>query len=103
MKKTLYILLALIVAVLFFVLTNRHDENAATKQDLEQVRAELLLKIDSVLRKTDTIKTDIDTLKTELRAVRANTDTIKAGQAVIFRTMKENEGKTISLWDIIFK
>lgn len=102
MKKIiLYVSLALIVVVLFFVLTNRHDENAATKQDLEQVRAELLLKIDSVLRKTDTIKTDIDTLKTELRAVRANTDTIKAANAVIFQTMRENEGKT--LWDFIFK
>lgn len=97
----LYVLLVLIVAVLFFVLTNRHDENAATKQDLEQVRAELILKIDSVLRKTDTVQIEIDTIKTELRAVRANTDTIKAANAVIFQTMRENEGKT--LWDFIFK
>ena len=101
MKKTTYILIALTAAALLHFVNRNRTEDAATKRDIEQVRAELLLKIDSVLCKTDTIKTDIDTLKTELRAVRANTDTIKAANAVIFQTMRENEGKT--LWDFIFK
>ena len=48
-------------------------------------------------------KADVDAAKRELRAVRANTDTLKAGQEVIFRTMKENQGKETSLWDLILR
>jgi hypothetical protein len=72
------------------------QNNAATRQDLDDVRRELRAQIDSVLM-------ECDSLKSELRAVRANTDTLKAGQEVIFRTMKENQGKETSLWDLIWR
>lgn len=66
----------------------------ATKHDIEKVRAELIAQIDSVLQNQDSIKT-------ELKILKDNTDTLKAGQCIIFKTMKENEGK--SLLDLIFK
>lgn len=88
--------ISIVLVVLAFVVVWWYigQNNAATRQDLDDVRRELQAQIDSVMRNTDT-------LKIELRAVRANTDTLKAGQEVIFRTMKENQGKETSLWDLI--
>ncbi len=95
MKNALIILV--LVAVVFYLYgAFIQDKNTATKGDLDEVRTELRQKIDSVMR-------ECDTLKAELRAVRANTDTLKAGQEVIFRTMQENQGKETSLWDLIWR
>lgn len=70
--------------------------STATKADVDAAKRELRAQIDSVLM-------ECDSLKSELRAVRANTDTLKAGQEVIFRTMQENQGKETSLWDLIWR
>jgi hypothetical protein len=72
------------------------DTDAVTKGEFNAAHTELRQRIDSVMR-------NCDSLKTELRAVRANTDTLKAGQEVIFRTMQENKGKETSLWDLIWR
>ena len=88
--------ISIVLVVLAFVVVWWYigQNNAATRQDLDDVRRELRAQIDSVLM-------ECDSLKSELRAVRANTDTLKAGQEVIFRTMQENKGRETSLWDLI--
>lgn len=90
--------ISIVLVVLAFVVVWWYigQNNAATRQDLDDVRRELRAQIDSVLM-------ECDSLKSELRAVRANTDTLKAGQEVIFRTMQENKGKETSLWDLIWR
>ena len=90
--------ISIVLVVLAFVVVWWYigQNNAATRQDLDDVRIELRAQIDSVLM-------ECDSLKAELRAVRANTDTLKAGQEVIFRTMQENKGKETSLWDLIWR
>lgn len=90
--------ISIVLVVLAFVVVWWYigQNNAATRQDLDDVRRELRAQIDSVLM-------ECDSLKSELRAVRANTDTLKAGQEVIFRTMQENQGKETSLWDLIWR
>ena len=90
--------ISIVLVVLAFVVVWWYigQNNAATRQDLDDVRRELRAQIDSVLM-------ECDNLKSELRAVRANTDTLKAGQEVIFRTMQENKGKETSLWDLIWR
>lgn len=96
MKRFNFVLVVLIAFGLIALLrlVRENNDNNATKSDLETVRLELKAQIDSVLCNQDSIKA-------ELRAVRQNTDTLKAGQEVIFKAMKENEGK--SLFDLIFK
>lgn len=90
--------ISIVLVVLAFVVVWWYigQNNAATRQDLDDVRRELRAQIDSVLM-------ECDSLKSELRVVRANTDTLKAGQEVIFRTMQENKGRETSLWDLIWR
>lgn len=98
MKKTLYILIALIVSVLFFVLINRTDENAANKTDIEKVRQEFRSQLSKVLIECDSLKAAIQQVKADTDTLKADTDTIKAGQRAIFETMKENENKSLFDW-----
>lgn len=86
MKNALTIIVA-IVLVIFLYFEYGYERQLATKSDLETVKKELKQQIDSVLR-------NCDSLKNELRAVRKNTDTLKAGQEIIFKTMNENKGKS---------
>ena len=90
MNRFNYVLTILIALALIALLrlVRENNDNTATKSDLEAVRQELKAQIDSVLRNQDSIKA-------ELRAVRQNTDTLKAGQEVIFKKMKESEGKRL--------
>lgn len=69
--------------------------DTVSKAEFTKTHNRLKLQIDSILR-------NCDSLKTELKAVHANTDTLKAGQEVIFKTMNENKEKT-SIIDLIFK
>lgn len=92
-------LLITILIVLFSLVAYNYytgNNDTVTKDEFNAAHAELRQRIDSVMR-------NCDSLKTELRAVRANTDTLKAGQEVIFRTMQENKGKETSLWDLIWR
>lgn len=66
--------------------------DAASKKDLEELRKEFRSQIDSVLRNQDSIKA-------ELMAIKCNTDTLKAGQEIIFKAMEENKNK--SFWDFL--
>ena len=89
MKRFNFILfLAIAGTIVMIYLAYKGNYITATKSDLEAVRLELKAQIDSVLRNQDSIKA-------ELRAVRQNTDTLKAGQEVIFKKMKESEGKRL--------
>ncbi len=92
--KAFAIIIAFLAFVAFLYFTMGQPEPSVTKADLEKVEKEFKMQIDSVLR-------ECDTLKSELRQVRANTDTLKAGQEVIYRTMQENKDKETSLWTII--
>ena len=82
--KTSNIIILLIVAIIFFYFYEA--KTAATKEDLEAVRKELKAQIDSVLK-------DTDTLKTEVQYIKNNTDSLRAGQEIIFLKMRENETK----------
>lgn len=95
MKNTL---ITIVIVVLALAAYNYYtsDTDTVTKSEFNAAHTELRQRIDSVMR-------NCDSLKTELRAVRANTDTLKAGQEVIFRTMQENKGKKTSLWDLIWR
>ncbi|MBQ3619384.1 MAG: hypothetical protein II939_14650 [Bacteroidales bacterium] len=90
------LLITILIVLFSLVAYNYYTDNndTVTKDEFNAAHAELRQRIDSVMR-------NCDSLKTELRAVRANTDTLKAGQEVIFRTMQENKNKDISLWNLI--
>lgn len=97
MKKTLYILLALIVAVLFFVLINRTDENAANKTDIEKVRQEFRSQFSKVLTELDSVKAELKATKAQVDLIKADTDTLKKGEAIIYNEVRKANEKT--LWD----
>ena len=91
MKAIIWIALILVAAVCCFNAFN--NQRAVTKEEFTETHKRLKMQIDSILK-------DCDSLKSELRAVRCNTDTLKAGQEVIFKTMSENREKR-SLLDFI--
>ncbi len=93
MKNTL-ITITIVVLALAAYNYYTSDTDTVKKSEFNAAHTELRQRIDSVMR-------NCDSLKTELRVVRANTDTLKAGQEVIFRTMQENKNKDISLWNLI--
>lgn len=97
MKKTLYILLALIVVVLFFVSINRHDENAASKTDIEKVRQEFRSQFGKVLTELDSVKAELRAANKKIDELKADTDTLKQGEAIIYNEVKKANDKTI--WD----
>jgi peptidoglycan hydrolase CwlO-like protein len=97
MKKISYILLALIVAVLFFVLINRTDENAASKTDIEKVRQEFRSQFGKVLTELDSVKAELRTANKKIDELKADTDTLKQGEAIIYNEVKKANDKTI--WD----
>lgn len=86
------LIIGVIVAcgLMFELTTMNATMNAASKKDLEELRKEFRSQIDSVLRNQDSIKA-------ELMAIKCNTDTLKAGQEIIFKAMEENKNK--SFWD----
>lgn len=92
MKNILVILSLAVLLLGFSILTNK---DTVSKAEFTKTHNRLKMQIDSILR-------NCDSLKTELKAVHANTDTLKAGQEVIFKTMNENKEKT-SIIDLIFK
>lgn len=91
MKDTFGFILFLLTigAIAVLAIVYKCDYNrVALKIDIEKLRTEFRAEIDSVLKNQDSIKN-------EIRAVKSNTDTLKAGQEVIFRTMNENKGRNI--------
>ena len=91
MKKIISIALILVAAVCCFNAVN--NQRAVTKEEFTATHERLKRQIDSILQ-------NCDSLKTELRQVKANTDTLKAGQDVIYRTMQENTERR-SIMDIL--
>lgn len=96
MKKTSYIL-ALLAVVLFFVLINRTDENAASKTDLEKVRQEFRSQFGKVLTELDSVKAELRAANRKIDELKADTDTLKQGEAIIYNEVKKANDKTI--WD----
>ncbi len=91
MKKVISIALILVAAVCCFNAYN--NQQSVTKAEFNATHDRLKRQIDSILQ-------NCDSLKTELRQVKANTDTLKAGQDVIYRTMQENTERR-SIMDIL--
>lgn len=91
MKKIISIALILVAAVCCFNAFN--NQQSVTKAEFNATHERLKKQIDSILQ-------NCDSLKTELRHVKANTDTLKAGQDVIFKAMTENHEKK-SIMDIL--
>lgn len=89
--KGLFIGLVLLAAVCIFNAVQNHQ--SVTRDEFTETHKRLKMQVDSILR-------NCDSLKNELRAVRCNTDTLRAGQEVIFKTMSENREKR-SLLDFI--
>lgn len=97
MKNISYILLALIVAVLFFVLINRTDENAASKTDIEKVRQEFRSQFVKVLNELDSVKMELRAANKKIDELKEDTDTLKKGEAIIYNEVRKANEKT--LWD----
>ena len=91
MKKIISIALILVAAVCCFNAFN--NQQSVTKAEFNATHERLKKQIDSILQ-------NCDSLKTELRQVKVNTDTLKAGQDVIYRTMQENTERR-SIMDIL--
>ena len=96
MKNALITIVIVVVAMAAYHYLTDSGGDPVTRDEFNAAHNELRQQIDSVMH-------ECDTLKSELRAVRANTDTLKAGQEVIFKTMQENKGKETSLWDLIWR
>jgi len=90
MKGLLIVVILLAAVCIFNAIQN---QQSVTRDEFTETHKRLKMQVDSILR-------NCDSLKNELRAVRCNTDTLKAGQEVIFKTMSENREKR-SLLDFI--
>lgn len=98
MKKTLYILLALIVvAICLIYFVNRTDENAASKTDLEKVRQEFRSQFGKVLTELDSVKAELKATKAQVDLIKADTDTLKKGEEIIYNEVRKANERTI--WD----
>lgn len=97
MKKTLYILVSLIVVAIFFVLINRSDENAANKTDIEKVRQEFRSQFGKVLTELDSVKAELKATKAQVDLIKADTDTLKKGEEIIYNEVRKANERTI--WD----
>ena len=91
MKKVLIIITTLVALACAYNTFN--GSQSVTKSEFNATHDRLKRQIDSILQ-------NCDSLKTELRQVKANTDTLKAGQDVIYRTMQENTERR-SIMDIL--
>lgn len=98
MKKTLYILLALIVvAICLIYFVNRTDEDAVSKTDIEKVRQEFRSQFSKVLTELDSVKAELKATKAQVDLIKADTDTLKKGEAIIYNEVRKANEKT--LWD----
>ena len=91
MKKL--IISGFVLLILFCGYNAINNSQTVTKAEFTATHNRLKKQVDSILR-------NCDSLKTELRQVKANTDTLKAGQDVIYRTMQENTERR-SIMDIL--
>lgn len=97
MKKTLYILLALIaVAICLIYFVNRND-NTVTPDDINKVRQEFRSQFGKVLNELDSVKAELKAANKKIDELKADTDTLKQGEAIIFNEVKKANDKTI--WD----
>ena len=103
MKRTIEIIVcvALSAFVILCFYCKYQSGATATMNDLKRVEQEFNRRLDSILVLTNRNTQDLDTVKAEIRDVKADTDTIKAGQKVLFETMEENKGK--SLFEYLFQ
>jgi hypothetical protein len=96
MKRFIEILVVAVILIFCFLCfyAKYKAGPTATKNDLQQVEQDFNRRLDSVISEMKQMNLDLDTLK-------ADADTLKAGQKVIFKTMKENQGK--SLFEYLFQ
>lgn len=97
MKKTLYILLALIVVAICFYFVNRTDEDAVSKTDIEKVRQEFRSQFVKVLNELDSVKMELRAANKKIDELKEDTDTLKKGEAIIYNEVRKANEKT--LWD----
>ena len=96
MKKTLYILLALIVVAICYYIVNRND-NTVTPDDINKVRQEFRSQFGKVLTELDSVKAELRAANKKIDELKADTDTLKQGEAIIYNEIKKANDKTI--WD----
>lgn len=96
MKKTLYILIALIVVAICYYIVNRND-NAVTPDDINKVRQEFRSQFSKVLNELDSVKAELKATKAQVDLIKADTDTLKKGEEIIYNEVRKANERTI--WD----
>ena len=96
LKAFTFIVVICVLAFVAVLEINRYRVyfDMATKEELKELREEFR-------EKTEYILANQDTLKQQVRGLKKDTDTLKAGQNVIYHAIKENEQR--SIFELIFK
>jgi len=88
------VIIAIICGVLYF-----QSKDPVTKKDFFEFVNTTGLNFDTIKKAVEIIDFDLDTIKSnikkntkELKKISSDTDTLKAGQEMIFETMNENIG-----------
>lgn len=89
MKEVIYVFVILIIV--YCLIITRND--SVTSSEFNEQTEILKSKIDSVMA-------ELDSVKVELKEIHANTDSLKAGQRVIFDEVKK-EKKVFDLSDFL--
>ena len=89
MKEVIYVFVILIIVYCLILTKNE----AVTSSEFSEQTELLKSKIDSVM-------SELDSIKLELKEIHANTDSLKAGQRVIFDEVKK-EKKVFDLSDFL--
>lgn len=89
MKEVVYVFVILIIV--YCLIITRND--SVTSSEFNEQTEILKSKIDSVMA-------ELDSVKVELKEIHANTDSLKAGQRVIFDEVKK-EKKVFDLSDFL--
>ena len=86
MKEILFVFVICIIAYCLIITKNESVTSAEFTEQTEILKS----KIDSVMA-------ELDSVKVELKEIHANTDSLKAGQRVIFNEVKKTEKQEFNL------
>lgn len=89
MKEIIFVFVILVIVYCLIITKNE----AVTSSEFNEQTEILKNKIDSVM-------SELDSVKTELKEIHANTDSLKAGQRVIFEEVRK-EKKVFDLSDFL--
>lgn len=89
--------IVLVVIAVLIVCYNIWPNRSVSKRDVDDLRAQLNERIDSLDRQLARISADVDTIKNTQQTILVNQDTLKKSQAIIFDEVKKDNGS--SIWD----